>query len=205
MPAAGTTLVLQQLSSTRQCVRGSRLQERSSALGGKHRYSSALLRSAVKLGTPNRGSHKNPDKALACKTTNPRARLPQCLSFRPEQFRHIKLIKICLERKGLSVFSITQQSRRERYSARPYCNLHRDWSASADGVWCVCYPTLHNPGCGERKCWGFRSTAGPVGSSDKWCAVTALDHCFRAQIAYLSHQKCACFSHKNVLGTHCVI
>lgn len=154
-PAAGITPVLQQLSSTQQFVCGSRKQEKSPALGGKHGYPPALVWSALKLGTPNWGSHKSPDKALACKTTNPRARLPQCLSFQPEWFRHIKLIKICLERKGLSVFSITQQSLREWYSARPCCNLQQDWSASADGVWCVCYPTLHNPGSEEKEMLGF--------------------------------------------------
>lgn len=113
-------------------------------------------------------------------STNPSARLPQSLSFQAEQFKHIKLIGICLKRKGLSVFSITQHG----WPVEVTLCKTMLWSAS--GLKCVSRHVSvipHFTTLAVRKGnGGFGSTTGPVGSSDEWCALPRLDHSFRARL-----------------------
>lgn len=167
---------------------------------------SALLKTALKPGRPDWGSCKSPDKAPAlCKPQTPG---PGCLSVFPFKLSSsdtLNWYRSASKEKAFLCFpSPSTAGWWEWHSAKPCCDLHQDQSASADTHTVSVIPHFTTPAVRKGN-GGLGSTTGPVGSSDEWCAVPGLDHCFRAQIAHLSHQKRASFSHKNVLRTRCII
>lgn len=133
MPASGFTPVLQELSSISCCVWGSHWQKSSLALGGKHRYPLLFWKLPSNWGRLNEAAARVQIKQQLYVKHKPQGQAAS-VSFLLKLKSSDTLnwfISASKEMASLCFPSPSTASRWKWHPAKPCCNLHQEWNASA--------------------------------------------------------------------------